>query len=947
MSNPITKTKITVTVRTISLFFLCFYSINPSNLFAQDTAAELTKALTEFNERFESEDDASAPGRSGRSSRSGTVSAGAADGYKSFVQNELQNIFYKSGEIDEQQMEDITFAGLNDERIKLAITLCETDQRACFLIDEYKSYKSKVDMPKAYEDLQLFGQDIFFGFSNEFNFYDSLPLNDDYIIKIGDVIKISLFGGFTLEASIEVGANGTIIIPDIGEYMVAGLSYSEASNNIKNDITNKFAGTEAYISLGSVRSKQVFVLGNVITPGTYALNAFGTALNALISSGGVKNNSSLRTIQLKKKNNVIEEIDLYNLLINGDISSADFILDDGDTILVGGLQSSISIIGEVIRPAIYEIIENQTLSDVISFALGTTPFADINNISVTRLMPSGEKIVLNPKNLSFILQNGDQITVNTSEGQTIQSIALAGAIRNAGDYSIEQNLTLGDIIDLDKDLLDNTYTGIGVIKRLNFASKSYRLVTFNLSSQSGLNSLNLYSGDQIFIFSQDDIKYTQSKEVHTYLKERLNPQKQPAQLLDIEDINANIDLEKNEQEIKDKYLAELKGNYPKSYNTCLSYLDGLLVNPISNFVKAKLELFESSISSSCPELISNNPDLLPILIINSIPVLGNVRFPALYPTTRDLNALEIFNLAGGVLVSKLNTVPSFDVGIRARGFGLYPYEALKDLTNITMLNLRINEESIPQGYVTLKGEFNNPGTYQIAKGTTLSQIYARVGGLTENAYPLAGILTRESVRQIEQQAISRSQAELSEILSSAVASGYLEQNSTDLIGLISLMTALDDTKAIGRLVTELNPTLVKTTPSLDIELHDGDVIHIPKLLNTVTIVGQVLNPVTVPHKVGEKFDYYIKLAGGTKKEAERSKIYVLQPNGVSLRRKNGFQIPVLPFMPFERDDILPGGTLVVPRKARPLDSIALVETITPVLANLSVTAASIAAISDN
>jgi len=91
----------------------------------------------------------------------------------------------------------------------------------------------------------------------------------------------------------------------------------------------------------------------------------------------------------------------------------------------------------------------------------------------------------------------------------------------------------------------------------------------------------------------------------------------------------------------------------------------------------------------------------------------------------------------------------------------------------------------------------------------------------------------------------------------------------------------------------------------------------------------------------------LRLAGGTKKEADRSKIYALQPNGVSLRRKNGFKIPLLPFMPFERDDILPGGTLVVPRQARPLDSLALVETITPVLANLSVTAASIAAISKN
>ncbi|MDC0080033.1 SLBB domain-containing protein [Pseudomonadota bacterium] len=941
MNTPSFKTKITLYTRDSSLLILAILISLSSVLPAQDPNADLTKALNEFNENVASTEDAGATNRGG----GGIGASGSTDDYKSFVQNELQNIFFKSGELNKQKMEDITFAGINEERIKLAVSLCESDQRACFLIDEYRSYKSKEDMPKEFEDLQLFGQDIFFGFSNEFNFYDSLPLDNDYILKIGDVLKISLFGGFSLQASMKVGINGSIIIPDVGEYLVAGLSYSDASANIKNDISNKYAGTEAYISLDSVRSKQIFVLGNVSTPGTYALNAFGTALNALISSGGVKNNSSLRNVRLVRKDNIIKVIDLYDLLIDGDVSSSDFVLDDGDSLLVGGLQSSVSIIGEVIRPAIYEIKDNETLADVISFALGTTPFADKSNISVRRLTPNGEKIVLNPKDHSFVLQNGDHITVNTSEGQTIQSLALVGSIRNAGDYSIENNPTLGGIIDLKRDLLDNTYTGFGVIKRLNFSSKSFRLVTFNLSSQVDLDKLNLYAGDQIFIFSQDDIKYTQSEEVYTYLNSKLNPSKKISQPLNIQSIDLSMQIK--EEEIQNSYFQDLKGNYPKQYNPCTSSLDSLLVNPISNFIEAKLELFESSTNSSCPPLLSNHPDLLPVLIINSIPVLGNVRFPGLYPTTRDLNALEIFNLAGGVLVSKLNTIPSFDVGIRARGFGLYPYEALKDLTNISMFNLRIDEASIPPGYITLKGEFNNPGTYQIIKGTTLSQIYERAGGLTKNAYPLAGILTRESVRQIEQEAINRSQAELSEILSSAVASGYLQQNSTDLMGLIGLMTALDDTKAIGRLVTELNPNAVETSPSLDIELHDRDVIYIPKLLNTVTIVGQVLNPVTVPHKVGENFDYYLKLAGGTKKEADRSKIYVLQPNGVSLRRKNGFQIPVLPFMPFERDDILPGGTLVVPRKARPLDSLALVETITPVLANLSVTAASIAAISDN
>jgi polysaccharide export outer membrane protein len=650
------------------------------------------------------------------------------------------------------------------------------------------------------------------------------------------------------------------------------------------------------------------------------LNAFGTALNAVISSGGVKNNSSLRSIKIVSKDNSVKTIDLYDLLIFGDVSSSDFLLNDGDSLLVGGLESSVSILGEIIRPAIYEIKDKQTLSDVISFALGTTPFADMQNISIERLLVGGEKKILNPKDLNFTLQNGDKITINSSEGQTVQSVKLLGEIRNAGAYSIELHPTLGSLINVNKDLLENTYTGFGIVKRLNFASRSYRLVMFNLNNQTTIDDFKLNSGDQIFVFSKDDIQYSQSKEVHSYLINSFKSNDDSSPIMDSPDPNSNI---------------------------CLSSLESLTGNPVSKLIKAKLAIIPKPLVQNCTDLLSNNPDLLPILIINSIPVTGNVRFPGLYPTTRDLNALDIFNLAGGVLVSKLNTIPSFDVGIRARGFGNYPYEALKDLTNITMLNLQIDNATMPTGYVSLQGEFINPGTYEISQNTTLSEIYKRAGGLTADAYPLAGIFTRQSVKEIEEEAILRSKAELSEILSSAVASGYLQQNSTDLIGLIGLMTSLDDAKAIGRLVTELNPNLINSNPSLDIKLQDGDVIYMPKLLNTVTIVGQVLNPVTVPHKVGESFSYYIRLAGGLQKDADKSNIYSLQPNGVSLRRKNGLSIPVLPFMPFEKDDILPGATLIVPRKARPLDSLALVETITPILANLSVTAASIAAISDN
>ena len=95
----------------------------------------------------------------------------------------------------------------------------------------------------------------------------------------------------------------------------------------------------------------------------------------------------------------------------------------------------------------------------------------MSNISVERLLPSGEKIIINPKEMSFLLANGDKITVNSSEGQTLQSIELNGAIRNAGKYALDKNPTLGSIVDIQRDLLENTYTGFCIVKETKFLFK--------------------------------------------------------------------------------------------------------------------------------------------------------------------------------------------------------------------------------------------------------------------------------------------------------------------------------------------------------------------------------------------------------------------------------------------------------------------------------------------
>ena len=260
--------------------------------------------------------------------------------------------------------------------------------------------------------------------------------------------------------------------------------------------------------------------------------------------------------------------------------------------------------------------------------------------------------------------------------------------------------------------------------------------------------------------------------------------------------------------------------------------------------------------------------------------------------------------------------------------------------DIIFLNIKSVSNESSSGFVTIIGEFNFPGTYIIAAETRLSEIYDRSGGLTANAYPEGAILTRDSIRTNEENSLSRARSELADILASAVTSGIIQQSTTDLLSLVNLMNDVSNAAPVGRLVADLKPNTINFDKSLDIILQPGDIIYMPKISNTVTVMGSVLNPVTVPFVDGNTIEDYVKLAGGYKDYADKSKSYVLQPNGSSLIPRNSL-------FSFREESILPGATIFVPREARPLSGLSLVEALTPVLANLSITMASINSITSN
>jgi len=869
----------------------------------------------------------------------GGIGAGASaddSGYKSFVQNEYNKVTQQLQELSLDEKQDQYFKDLSDKRMELATKLCIKDKRACFLIEEYRNFDFV--QPNTFEEIELYGLDIFSGYSNDFSFYDSLPLSGEYILRVGDVVNVLLFGSMEFDEALTIDRTGAITIEQIGKVQIAGLTYDSALSKINNIIADKFFGTEVSVTLDKIRAMQVFVLGNVQIPGSYTLNTFGTALNALISSGGIKENSSLRSLEVIRNQSKFAEIDLYDLLINGNLNLVDLSLKDGDSIIVNGLVNTAALIGEVNRPAIYEFKEGETLENLLAFGLGVTPRSDKNNISVTRILNSGKTTILNPKNIStFKLKSGDRVQVNPSVGEQINYIRLVGAIRNSGDFSLTgEKQVLGEFLNLDRDLVETTYTGFAILKRYNTRSKSHDMRSIDLISQDSIDNLKLYSGDQLFIFSKNDISFLQSSTLKKYITALAQGENKSS----IESLDST------------NFPESLKANLVTTGNSmnsigpeleCLRSLDALNKKPLIDFLSSKFIIFNTSKEINCTPMFSQYSELLPLATVSAIPVLGNVRFPGLYPAANSLSALDLFYLAGSSLYSNESSESTFELGTKASKFQDYSLQELQGITSITYLKSKLPLETMYEGYVTLVGEFENPGTYSIAGKEKLSSLYKRAGGISSNAYPVAGILTRQSVLSMESKALERAKAELTDILSSAVTSGYLQQNSTDLVGLISLMTNLSNTAPIGRLVTQLDPNILKNNPSMDVYLEPGDVIYMPPIQNVITVVGQVLNPVTIPYDSSLDFQDYLDLAGGVKSDADKRKIYAILPNGTSLRDSSGFfRLPSL-----KRNDLLPGSTIIVPRKARPLDSLALVETVSPIIASLSVTAASIAAISNN
>jgi len=784
-----------------------------------------------------------------------------------------------------------------------------------------------------------------------------IPVSPDYIIGPGDEVKILLWGRVNAQHNLIVDRDGNITIPQIGPLRVAGMRFAEMKNYLEKQ-TNQIVGASINVTMGELKSIQVFVLGEVRKPGSYALDSFSTITTAILAAGGPTEIGSLRNIELKRKDKTIVVMDFYNFLLKGD-KTQDKVLQSGDVVFIPTVGPLVGVAGNVKRPAIYELKDKYDLMTLFDMAGGIIPSAYTQQIQVERIQKNERQIVvdINDKDLTksndFMLQDGDLVKVFPIVEKIENIVMLEGNVKRPGRYEYKPGMKVKDLIKNSTDLLKETYFEYALIKRLKLPGLETELVPFNLGrllfDDDADNNIQLEPQDNVYIFSKWFFKDKPSVTVDGEVRKKgtfnlLENYKVKDAILEAGGLTKDANLRKgeifrlNEQgEVTQIYfnVGLAMAEDPKE-NILLQDKDRIIIHSIWE------EKYKHTVS-----------------------VEGDVKNTGEYPLAKDMRISNLIFAAGNILESAyLNeaevvsyvmdeTGKSIKIdyktinlkaaleGDPAHNLLLKPYDKL--------LVKRIPEWR-KERYITLSGEFIFPAKYIIKKGERLSSVIERAGGYTDKAYLRGAVFTRESVRVLQQRQIDemvdRLERELMSVgtaeISTALGPEEAKIKEIEIKQKREFVAKLRQVKAVGRMSIKLEqPELIKNTP-YDIELEEGDSLFIQVNPQSIQVIGAVYNQTAFIHDKDKSYSDYIDLAGGYTENADKKRLYILKADGTAVRPGGGLLDIAWSKSSnrweFGGYDLESGDTIVVPEKLERIAWLREIKDIIQILYQIAVTA---------
>ena len=716
--------------------------------------------------------------------------------------------------------------------------------------------------------LKYFGYDLFKEIPAAFEPAEVGPIDPGYLIGPGDVLRIYLWGAVEFQYELTVDDQGTIFIPTAGQFFVSGVAYSDLQKKLTNYLAKFYEGLNTDpptvfldISLAKLRPIRIFVMGEVAKPGGYNVSSFATVFNALYSIGGPLESGSLREIRVVRNNKVMTKVDIYDYLLKGQLVG-DVRLQNNDMIFIPPRGITIGIKGEVLRPAYYELKQNENFKKLLEFAGGLKSTAYVGRASVERIIPFEKRkkselekeiididlsgIINNPAS-DFQLADGDVITLFPILEKIENYVNVEGSVYRPGKYELSRVPTVSELINKADGLKPETYYDKADIIRTR-PDYSYEFISIDLKKAlegDPENNIQLQKMDLVRIYSIWDLIDRKNVYISGYVR---NPLTIPyADSLTLYDLIFKAD------GLQDPFFRGraflLRGDLirvnPDGLTTRIIPFDleKLLLNKEMN-----LKLMPGD------RVIIYKGDVDKVLD-RYVTIEGEVKNPGRYVLSTNMTPIDLILQAGGFTEQSLRTEVYVD-RVQPDGYSdqkltetfkvPLPLTFLKEkigespdtfrtesngifkLQHKDIVVVRKNPNYEPQRIVKIMGEVKYPGVYVIeTRNETALDLLNKAGGPNSEGYLFGAVYVRDG---------KRLNVNLDEL--------YYDNNQKHNVYLAS---------------------------------HDS--IYVPPKPNTVYVTGEVNHPGLFKFIEGDDVKDYIDKAGG-KTDSANFAIY-MKPNGES------------------------------------------------------------------
>ena len=787
------------------------------------------------------------------------------------------------------------------------------------------------------DDLLQFGYELFAGAPTTFAPATDIPVSDDYIIGPGDEVHVQLYGKTSLAADIVVDRDGQLSFPELGPITVAGLTFREMKDHVAREVENRMIGVNLSVSMGRLRSIHIFILGEVFQPGRYTVSGLSTMSNALFVSGGVKKVGSLRNVQLKRDGRVVQVMDLYDLLLGGDTSS-DQRLMPGDVIFIPPVGPVAGVAGEVLRPALYELSDRMTARGLIDLAGGLRATAHTGLIQLERI-EDGRRVTYDMSLEGcdeWTIHDGDVVKVYPILSRDEDVVFLEGNVLRPGKRQHFDGMRLGDLIASPEELLPETFFDYALVERENDVTREPEYLAVDLGGV-------LLDGR-----AEDDVALLPRDRVYVFHR---------GHFVDMPTVSVRGEVRAPGEYVFRKEMSVLDLVLAAGGLTRDAWAGGAEVfrTDAETHEVTHIDIDLSAVLTNDPDhnIVLQDQDELAVHSVwefrdrASVRILGEVNNPGEYPLSDGMRVSDLIFSGGNLTESayrqeaELTRYEIVDGERRELHHVVLDLEAILegsaeqdiDLTPYDRVLIRRITNWRGDEIVHVTGEVAFPGSYPVEEGERLSHVIDRFGGFLDDAYLRAAVFTREQVRGLQAEQLDRLADALEADLARLSVSNPRSTSGTDMarqqLALeagAQLLTELRNAQATGRLVISLDTAERLVGTQYDIVLEDGDRLHVPKRPDFVMVMGQVNNQTAFQYERGKRAGYYLRLAGGTTRFADRGHMYVVKADG-SVERSRSARIN-------------PGDVIIVPEKLERFTAMQFMLDVSQVLYQLGLAAAS-------